>query len=122
MARKKSHPVDGPATAPTPTPEQSVTRALQQIDDTWRQETEALSRTYDQNMHGAWSRYVNALKAHGAGPTAGTDFDKQFDKERENALTGYHRAGKLADDKMEKAKRALLVKTPQLRDKNDDSL
>ncbi len=120
MAKKKSHPVEAAAVV-VRTPAENVSKALQQIDDTWRQETETISRTYDQAMQGAWHRYIAALKAH-QGPSAGTDFDKQFDKERENALAEYHRSGKSADDKMEKARRALLVKTPLLRDENDDSL
>ena len=107
MAKKRSHPVDAPKAVPLLTAGAAHERALGEADAVWTKAIEEASRNYDQAMHGAWSRYIGGLKVHQdvngkKVKSGGTDFDKKYDQERENALRTWNTACAAADKKREK--------------------
>jgi hypothetical protein len=107
MAKKRSHPVDAPKAVPLLTGASAHERALKDANAVWTKAIEEASRNYDQAMHGAWSRYIGAMKIHQdangkKAKTGGTDFDKKFDQDRENALRTWHAASATADKKLER--------------------
>src|SRR5271157_1798399 len=112
MAKKRSHPVDAPKAVPLLTAGAAHERALNDASAVWTKAIEEASRNYDQAMHGAWSRYVSALKIHQdtngkKAKSGGTDFDKKYDQERENALRSWHTAAAASDKKLERTKNAI---------------
>ncbi len=97
--------MDAPKAVPLLTAGAAHERALKDADAVWTKAIEEASRNYDQAMHGAWSRYVGALKVHQdtnekKAKSGGTDFDKKYDQERENALRTWHAASAAADKKL----------------------
>lgn len=107
MAKKKAVVVPVQKALPAPTGEAARERAHRAADDAWEKAQTEANRSYDMLMHSAWSRYVTALKAHGAKPSAGTDFDRQYDRERETALKGWKDAAEKADKKLDAALKAI---------------
>jgi hypothetical protein len=112
MARKKSHPVETPKAAIVLSTNAVKQRALREADAVWTKATEDANKAYDQLMHSAWSRYVNGLKAHQdangkKAKTNGTDFDKRYDQERENALRNWNLAAAAADKNLKKVRDSL---------------
>ena len=72
-------------------------RARRDADYAWEKAQQEAQKAYDMLTHGAWQRYVTALKANGKAKSAGTDFDRQYEREREMALKGWHDASNKAD-------------------------
>lgn len=116
MAKKKSHPEQQPTVR---IPDQSPNTILREIEDTWEKDFEEANRNYDAAMYGAWQRYISALRDHGDEKSGGTNFDLQYDKDRAAALARFHAASDSLDAKRERARKAVLLKTPQLRQEND---
>lgn len=104
--------MDAPKATPLLTAGAAHERALKEADAIWQKAQEDASRTYDSAMHGAWGRYMTALKAHheanGKKAKSGdTEFDKKYDQERESALRNWHLAASAADKKLERVKNAI---------------
>src|SRR5258708_36228895 len=109
MAKKRSHQVEA-VKAPLQLTGSAVhQRTLREADAVWTKALEDAGRNYDQAMHGAWSRYMSALKIHqdtnGVKAKSGeTDFDKKFDQERESALRSWNLAAAAADKNLMKVR------------------
>lgn len=94
------------ATALVKVPMQLVTgpaaheRALKAADAEWEKAQQEAQTAYDMATKGAWSRYTTALRAHTGKSSAGTDFDKQYDKDREIALKVWKETTERADRKL----------------------
>jgi hypothetical protein len=107
MAKKRSHPEAAPKAALVLSTQATQQRALKEADAVWAKTTEAAIKAYDQVMHGAWSRYMSALKIHHdthgkKAKSGGTDFDKKYDQDRENALRQWNLATAVADKNLKK--------------------
>jgi hypothetical protein len=100
MAKKKLKAQETPKVSPLVTGPAAQERARRDADYTWDKAQQEAQRAYDMLMHGAWQRYVTALKAHGGKTSGGTDFDKQYDREQEMALKGWQDASVKADKKL----------------------
>lgn len=74
------------------TGEAAQERALKAADAAWDMAYDRAQKAYDQGMIGAWSRYAEALKAHGKGPSGKADFSKRYDKDREAILKVWQEA------------------------------
>jgi hypothetical protein len=75
-------------------------RARRDADYAWDKAQQEAQKAYDMLIHGAWQRYVTALKAHGKARSTGTAFDIQYDREREMALKGWQETTAKADKKL----------------------
>jgi hypothetical protein len=103
MAKKKAKAPDTPKVSPLATGPAAQLRARRDADYAWDKAQQEAQRAYDMLTHGAWQRYITALKAHGKAKSAGTDFDRQYDREREMALKGWQDASRTADKKLQTA-------------------
>src|SRR5271170_5982961 len=72
-------------------------RARRDADYAWEKAQQEAQKAYDMLTHGAWQRYITGLKANGKAKSAGTDFDRQYERERETALKGWKDASEKAD-------------------------
>jgi hypothetical protein len=100
MTKRKAKAPETPKASPLVTGPAAQERARRDADYAWDKAQQEAQKAYDMLMHGAWQRYITALKAHGVKPSGKTDFSTQYDREREMALKGWRDTTEKADKKL----------------------
>ena len=92
-----------PKVAPVVHGEAAKAIVRKQAQTEWDKAQEEATKSYNAAMNGAWQRYLAALKLHTGKSSAGTDFDKQYDIDREQAVRQWRLLSERADKRLETA-------------------
>jgi hypothetical protein len=85
-------------------------QTLQEIDVEWDRVMETANRDYNAACHGAWQKYLTALKADTRKPGDRTwgkpqEYDKQYDADRQAALTRWELQTNTVGKKLDAARK-----------------